>query len=167
MSSYISEQILTTDLSLYPHELRTDVDDLIHRKLKDKVEGVCSSDGYVLKDSIQIIRRHIGKIQTKNNQSHIQYKINYRAKVISPNKDDIIDVFINNINKMGVVGYIKIDDQGDSETSPMIVIIPREYFENSNYNINDIHIHQQLSARIIDSRIKYNSDKIQAIASPV
>ena len=167
MSSYISEQVLNTNLTLYPHELRKNIDDVIYQKLKKKVEGVCSEDGYVIKDSVEIMNRQVGRIQTKNNQSQIQYPIHYRAKVISPNKGDVIEVFVNNINKMGVVGYIQIDGEGDSENSPMIIIIPREYFETSNYNIHDIHIHQKLSVTIIDSRIKFNSDKIQAVGSPV
>ena len=58
-------------------------------------------------------------------------------------------------------------DEDTSENSPMIVIIPKEYFEKSIVNISDINVGQKLTVKIMDSRVKYNSDKIQAIGSPL
>ena len=167
MSSHISEQILNTNLFLSPSDLSTDIDKTIYIKLKNQLEGLCFEDGYIIKDSITIIKRSIGGIQTRNNQSQIKYHINYKASVVSPNNGDIIETYVNNINKMGVVGYIKLKDEDTSENSPMIVIIPKEYFEKSIVNISDINVGQKLKVSIIDSRVKYNSDKIQAIGSPV
>ena len=161
------EQLLETNLRIDPKEINSNLENTIRTKLKETLEGLCFEDGYIIKDSITIIKRSIGGIQTRNNQSQIKYHINYKASVVSPNNGDIIETHVNNINKMGVVGYIKLKDEDTSENSPMIVIIPKEYFEKSIVNISDINVGQKLNVSIIDSRVKYNSDKIQAIGSPV
>ena len=108
---------------------------------------MCFEDGYIVKDSVSIIKRKIGKVQTRNNMSQIKYNIDYKATIISPNNGDIIETFVNNINKMGVVSYLKLKDDDTSENSPMIVIIPKEYFDNSIYNIGDINIGQKLKSQ--------------------
>jgi DNA-directed RNA polymerase subunit E'/Rpb7 len=167
MSSHISEQILNTNLFLSPSDLSAEIDKTIYEKLKKQLEGLCFEDGYIIKDSITIIKRSIGGIQTRNNQSQVKYIVNYKASVISPNNGDTIETYVNNINKMGVVSYIKLKDEDTSENSPMIVIIPKEYFEKSIVNISDINVGQKLTVKIMDSRVKYNSDKIQAIGSPL
>ena len=43
-------------------------------------------------------------------------------------------------------------------------MIPRDYFTESTRNIEDLTIGQTLNVTIIGCRIRYLSDKIQAIA---
>ena len=68
---------------------------------------------------------------------------------------------------MGVIGYIKVNDDDSSDQSPLIVMVPREYFEGSSKNIHDLTIGQRLDIVVIGSRIKYHSDNIQVIAKPL
>ena len=68
---------------------------------------------------------------------------------------------------MGVVAYIKLSDGDSSEDSPMVIMIPREYFEQSIYNFDDINVGQKLNVVVVGSRIKYRSEKVQIIAKPV
>ena len=86
MSSYISEQKLTTSLILSSNELNDDIDNTIKYKIKQKLEGKCFQDGYIIKDSIRIIKRSLGKVITNNGKSEIKYIIIYTAEVISPSK---------------------------------------------------------------------------------
>ena len=68
---------------------------------------------------------------------------------------------------MGVIGYIKLKDGDTHEDSPLVVMVPREYFEESSKNIHDLTVGQRLDIIVIGSRIKYYSDNIQVIARPV
>ena len=61
---------------------------LILIKLKEQVEGICFEDGYIIPNSVKIIKRKLGKIKTTNNQSGVQYEIEYKAKIISPINGD-------------------------------------------------------------------------------
>jgi hypothetical protein len=65
---------------------------------------------------------------------------------------------------MGIVSYIKLKEGDSSEESPMVIMVPKDYFDKSIYNLNDINIGQKLNVQVIGSRTKYRSEKIQIIA---
>lgn len=163
---YINEQLLNTVLTLSPKDLTNDIDNIIKYKLKETIEGKCHENGYIIKDSVHIIKRDMGNIVTNNNKSEIKYMITYKAKLISPSTNDKITVYINNINKMGVIGYIKLEEGDTSEDSPLVVMVPKEYFEDSSRNYDDLTIGQKLNVFVVGCRIKYYSKNIQVIAKP-
>ena len=148
-------------------EITGNLDVIIKNNLKDRLEGILFEVGYILPESINIIKRNIGMIQTRNNKSKISYLINYSADVLSPSEGEIYEVYVNNINKMGVISYIKLNDSDTHETSPLIIMIPKDFMDSSILNIEDLHIGKRLKVIIVGSRIKIYSDKIQVVARPV
>lgn len=164
---HVSKQMLKTTLSIPSKDITNNLDSIIKIKLKNLIEGVCYNDGYILNDSINIIQRNIGMIKTLNNKSTVSYTITYTADVLSPSEGDTYEVFVNNINKMGIIAYIKIKDSDTHETSPLIVMIPKDYMESSILNIDDLHIGQHIKVVVVGSRVKFRSDKIQVIARPL
>jgi len=165
--TYITEQLLTTNLFVNASQVNKDIDNVIKDNLKEQLEGLCYEDGYIVKDSVKIINKSMGKIVVNDNVSSVSYSIKYKAKIISPSDGDIIETYVSNVNKMGVVAYIKLSDGDSSEDSPMIIMVPREYFEKSIYNVDDINVGQKLNVIVVGSRIKYRSEKVQIIARPV
>ena len=166
--SYISEQLLTINLNIHPSNIKTDIDNVIKQKLKEKMEGKCSENGYVIEGSTAIIKRSIGSISTFNNCSMIKYTITYKAKIISPTEGTIMDIYVNNVNKMGVIGYIKLGkkDIENIDDSPAIIIIPKEYF-NDDISIENFNKNDKINIIVVGCRIKYNSDKIQIVGKPL
>ena len=81
---YYSEQLLTTSININSDSIKGDINQLLFHKLKQKYEGVCNKDGYVKKDSIEIVNRSIGEVKTINNTSYIVYNMTYKAGVLSP-----------------------------------------------------------------------------------
>ena len=166
MVSYINNQLLNTNLKILSNELDINIDNTIRSKLKNELEGLCNGDGYIIKDSIQLIHKTMGKVVIHDNNSYINYDITYKAKLISPSEGDIIECYVSNINKLGVILYIKLSDDDVSEDSPLIIMVPKDYFNDSQYNINDINIGQKLRVIVVGVRVKYRSQKIQVIAKP-
>tara|TARA_B110000971_G_scaffold218535_1_gene257563 strand:- start:14550 stop:15059 length:510 start_codon:yes stop_codon:yes gene_type:complete len=162
--TYISEQLLTTNLFVNASQVNKNIDDVIKNNLKEQLEGLCYEDGYIVKDSVKIISKSMGKIVVNDNVSSVSYSIKYRAKVISPTEGDIIESYVSNINKMGIVSYIKLSDGDSSEESPMVIMVPKDYFDMSIHHLDDINIGQKLTVLVVGSRIKYRSEKIQIIA---
>ena len=162
--TYISEQLLTTNLFVNASQVNKNIDNVIKDNLKEQLEGLCYEDGYIVKDSVKIINKSMGKIVVNDNVSSVSYSIRYKAKVISPSEGDIIESYVSNINKMGVVSYIKLSEGDSSEESPIVIMIPKDYFDSSIYNVDDINVGQQLNVVVVGSRIKYRSEKIQIIA---
>ena len=61
---------------------------------------------------------------------------------------------------MGVISYIKLNDDDTFEQSPMIIMIPKEYFNDSTRNFEDLTVGQSLEVSVIGSREKWKNDKI-------
>uniref|UniRef100_A0A6C0CEC3 S1 motif domain-containing protein n=1 Tax=viral metagenome TaxID=1070528 RepID=A0A6C0CEC3_9ZZZZ len=165
MSDYISSQLLTTSINVDMKNIKGDINELLYKLLKKKYEGVCNKDGYIQKGSLQIVNRSIGSVKTINNTSYIVYEITYKANIFSPVKGTKLDITINSITKMGIIGFLKDTDDDTIENSPFIIIVPKEYFEDDN--IDDYKVNNELKVQIEDSRIKYMSKNIQIVAKPV
>lgn len=165
--SFISEQLLTSTLVLDPKDLSNDIDNIIRIKLKENLEGKSYEDGYIIRDSIRIIQRSIGKIVTNGKKSEIKYTIKYKAQCVSPSENDEIDITISSINKLGVIGFVKLNESDTSEDSPLLVMVPKEYFvEGTITNFNDLTVGQKINVITIGARTKFNSKNIQVIARP-
>ena len=162
--TYISEQLLTTNLFVNASQVNKNIDTVIKENLKEQLEGLCYEDGYIVKDSVKIINKSMGKIVVNDNVSSVSYSIRYKAKIISPSDGDVIESYVANTNKMGIVAYIKLSEGDSSDESPIVIMVPKEYFDMSIYNFEDINVGQKLNVGVVGTRIKYRSEKIQIIA---
>ena len=155
------EQIISDTILIKSQDLlRTkNIDGYILQYLRNNYENLCHNNGYVIPDSIELIQRSHGKITSNNGLNYIQYNINYKNKSIVPTKDDIFECVIENVTKMGVVGYLKYNDISEIKESPILFIIPNEFITNEiNFTKGDI-----IKVKVLDVRIKFQSTQIQVI----
>lgn len=153
------EEILSTTIQLNSSDIfkSRNIDGIILHKLK-KYEGKCNKNGYIVKDSTELIDRQIGKIVNIDNKSLIEYKINYKIKSIVPTKGDIYECIIKNITKMGLICYVKYGELDDLKNSPILVIVPKEYCDIEKQKIDS-----KIKVKLMDKRIKYMNEQIQII----
>tara|TARA_B100000900_G_C20601378_1_gene725800 strand:- start:5693 stop:6184 length:492 start_codon:yes stop_codon:yes gene_type:complete len=163
MKDIIRECIKIKEVHVSPSNISSTIGNTIDFKIKKDMEGVCCEDGYILRDSIQIIERSMGKIINVNNQSKITYNIKYKCSIINPSKGMKIDCYINSVTKMGAVAYIKYDEIKDFKDSPLLIIIPKSYSpEAESLEINTKH-----KIEILATRLKYRSNQIHVVAKLV
>lgn len=165
MEDYVSNQILTTTVNIEAKHIQGDINKLLFKHLQNKFEGVCNEDGYIQKGSLEIINRSIGEIKTINNINYIVFNLTYKAIILTPVKGIKLNIIIDSITKMGVIGYLKKEESDTIKNSPFIVIVPNEYFDHndiSKYSINDT-----LDVIIKAARVKYLSTSIQVVATPI
>ena len=138
------------------------IDGLIKYRLKEQLEGVCGKYGYVIKNSISIIKRSIGKVVTHNNESRIEFNLTFKMKIILPCNSEIFTCKIDSITKMGIIAYMKMDDENlnNINESPILFIIPQEYIED---DISLFTKDQIISIEVIQKRIKYRTKQIQVV----
>ena len=112
MKEYIKEILFTTSVNLSSRECSQskNIDGLIKYKLKKENENLCNKHGYVMKDSVKILNRSVGKLVTHDNNSMIEYGVSMKVDVIYPCEKDIYTCKIDNITKMGVIGYLSDTD---------------------------------------------------------
>ena len=164
------EQLLSDTFHMKASNLlkSKNIDGLLKYQMKKQYENKCSKNGYVIKDSLDIIQRSVGKLVSINNESYIQYEVNYKIKSILPCKEDIYECIIDSITRMGIIAYLNYKATEDSEikNSPLLIIIPKEYFTDGS-QISDYNIGQKIKVSVLDSRIKYMSKQIQVIGKPL
>jgi hypothetical protein len=162
MSDYQKEILFTTSIQLNSNECSRckNIDGLIKYKLKKEHEKLCNKHGYVLEDSLKVVNRSIGKVVTHDNMSMIEYNITMKLNVIYPCEKDIFTVKIDNITKMGVIGYLyDSNDKYDIENSPILFIVPSGYIED----IESLKKDMKIEVEVLQSRIKYKSKQIQVV----
>ena len=165
MTDISKQELKTITIQLNPKDVfkTKNIDNLIHFTLKSKLENVCGKYGYVLPDSVNIIKRSIGKLVIHDGVSMIQYNLTYKMNTIYPNKGDIYDAEINNITKMGIISYSSQYETDDIKDSPLLIITPHPYIE-------DISIYKpgmKIKIEVLDKRIKYRSKQIQVVGKIV
>ena len=139
----------------------------IYTLLKNKIENKCYKSGYIIQNSIKIINKTLGKIVNYDSTSMIEYNIRFSVKIIKPTIDDIIECYISEKNKLGILAYIKYKDiiengknNGISE-SPLLIIIPMESINDiDKYNDN-----MKIKVVVKAIRIKFDANKIQVIGN--
>ena len=166
----ITEQFFNDTISLLSNELNKDIDNVLLLKLKSLYGDVCKDDYFVFKNSISILSRKIGKIESFNNENYIKYQVKYKCSIISLNIGDKIDCIVNNVNKMGVIAYVKLEekyisnpDDEEFKNSPLIIIIPNDIISNEGVDFDNIVSKQKLKIEVLDMRIKYRNNKIQLV----
>jgi DNA-directed RNA polymerase subunit E'/Rpb7 len=170
----ITEQTFNDTISILSNELNKDIDNILLLKLKNLYGDVCKDDYFVFKNSISIISRKMGKIESFNNDNYIKYQVKYKCSLISLNIGDTVECIVNNVNKMGVISYIKLEekhisnhDDDEFKNSPLIIIIPNDIISNEEINFDNIVSKQKLKIEVLDLRIKYRNNKIQVVGKIV
>lgn len=164
--TYKNKQIIETVLNIESNNLNKNLDSLILHSLKNKYENKCTEHGFIIDNTIELITRKLGKINTINNISYISYIVKYSCDIIYPSEGDEIQVIVDKVNKMGVIGFID-NPKKDAENSPLIIIIPNEYFNESTRDIDSITKNQKINIITLSVRIKYGNSKIQIVGKPV
>tara|TARA_Y100000591_G_C21706510_1_gene631101 strand:+ start:204 stop:713 length:510 start_codon:yes stop_codon:yes gene_type:complete len=164
MSDIYKEELKNTTIHIPSKDIyRTkDIDGLIKFTLKKQIENVCGKYGYVLEDSVSIVKRSIGKIVSQGGKSNIEYNLTYKMNTILPCKGDIYEAVIDSITKMGLISYLKLEDEKfhSVKESPVLIIIPQMYLDKEleKYSKN-----QKIKIEVLDKRIKYRAKQIQVV----
>ena len=94
------------------------IDLMLKLALKQKVGNKCLKDGFVLGNSINIIKRSLGKINTSFFDGSCSYDIKYTAKICNPKEGAIINVEYVDHNKMGILA--------EKKGTPLNIVIPKQ-----------------------------------------
>ena len=130
----------------------------IEKVIKDVVssefEGKCIKEGFIKKDSIELVTYSSGLIKSSN----IYFEVVIRCEVCSPVEGMIISCMAKNITKAG----IRAEIPGDY--SPLVIFVARDHNFKSEY-FNSIQESDMIQVKVIGQRYELNDTYISIIGT--
>ena len=154
-------KVLSENINLSPKDTNYNIDEIIKKKLADKVEGKCVKEGYVRPGSIEIISRSSGHLINSDFTGKTNYVITFKADVCILSDNQIITCEVFNVDKSSVICYV-----GDPSVSPVeLYLYKQHHIGNIDYaNLKPEHI---VKIKIVKSRFEFKYTQIRAIGELV
>jgi DNA-directed RNA polymerase subunit E'/Rpb7 len=149
--------IFEDKVTLTPGDLSREItsfDELLLEKLKKNIEGKCSSHGYVIPGSLELLSRSMGSVEKGRFTSDFIYYLKAQGKVLNPPEGLQVDGEVIKKNKMGL--YVIINDA-------IRIMIPRD-LHIGNEKFEAIQIGDKIRVEIKKSRFQVNDTHILSIA---
>ena len=145
--------LLRKEILLYPHELNKDINNVILMKLKNKVEGKCIDEGYVVPDTIEIIKKTVGYFSRNMFSGITKIMVYYTAEIINPQNGDLIKCNIQFINKIGI----------QATNGPLLILISKE-FQTDKSIFNDKKLGDEIEVMVLGKKFSINDECIEIAA---
>lgn len=155
-NSIFTPSILNESITLQPNKITSNIDNIILKELKKAVGNKCGSHGYIDENSIVILKRTIGKLNTGHLNGSISYDVSYKAKLCNPIEGSEISCKIININKMGIL----------AREDPLSIVLARQH-HISNETFDSLKIGDLINVKIIGKRFELYDNQITAIGELV
>ncbi|ELA41102.1 uncharacterized protein VICG_01895 [Vittaforma corneae ATCC 50505] len=134
-------------LSLHPQYLGQNIQSLIQEYLLKKVEGTCTSSGYII-SVLGIDGISEGKVLLTG---HISFDVEYQAVVLKPTSGEIVDAPIVSSTKMGYFASV----------GPLSIFISN--YQIPNTTLEELGNNSVVRLKIIGTKI--DSTKVYAIGT--
>ena len=152
MNSHFIDANIPYSISLDANEMNNNISDILLDKIKNKIGNKCIKDGYIDKDSIQILSRTIGKINTSQFKGSVNYDVLLSVKICNPLEGDKTKCKIISINKMGIL----------AENKPLTIVIARQHHSDKT-ELDKKKVGEIIEATIVAKRFELYYDKITTI----
>ena len=149
----IKEGLLLSELN---NNVTTNITELLdihlENKIKKKIGGKCMNVGYIDKNSVKVISRSIGKMNTSHFNGEIYYQIQLECKVCKPIPNQIIEATIVGKNKIGILCV----------AGPLQIIIPSSHHNDASF-YNKLNKDDNILVKIINYKFQLNDDHIKVV----
>lgn len=148
---------LKENIYLNSSDINHNISNIILNKLRKKVEGKCIKEGFIRRNSVNVLSRSLGVMNNSNFDSGVHYVVVYSADVCNLTNGQVIEAEVENIDKSQIICYI-----GNSNESPIEIYMFKHHhvgnIEFANLSKNDI-----VKIEIACSKYDFNDTQIVAI----
>lgn len=156
-----------TSVQLAPNEIHQEFVEVLHKKLKNNLEGVCSRFGYIRPGSIEIVRRSAGNFVKQHFNGHVRFDMLCKAEVCNPPQDMVLKAVVRNKNAMGLLAESFIE-VGDTPVPVLDIIIPKRAAGiASEIDLDTVEIGDNVYVSVQGKRFQLNDKKISIIGRAV
>lgn len=148
-----NELLLVDNIYISPDKFNNKINLYLEELLKKKVEQKCISEGYVKKDSVDIIKKSLGILRGSQFNGYINYNIIYKALVCSPKNGSVINCKVKLINnKLGILG----------NNGPLTIIVGKQ-LHNKPELLDEVNIDDVIEIRVIETKYSINDKEIRIL----
>ena len=140
-------------VSLNPRYLDENFPAYIEKIVKNNVEGKCIKEGYVVPNTVIILKRSIGNMNNNQFNGNITFDITIGAKVCNIPVNSVIKALVKKINKLGIL----------AELGPLMIIVPKEIHQDKE-PFSKINIGDEIDLLVIGKTFHLNSNIISIYA---
>jgi DNA-directed RNA polymerase subunit E'/Rpb7 len=158
-SNIFMRMLLTEKVKLEPSFLHKNYRDEVLRRLKLKVEGICSRHGYIRKDTIEIHKICIGRIELIGLNGNTEFDVMFYADICNPLLGSILRCKVSNINKFGILA--------EAEGVIEAIIAKNSVNIHSDIDLDKIRIGDDILIEVIGKKYELNDKKISLIGRAV
>jgi DNA-directed RNA polymerase subunit E'/Rpb7 len=147
---------LCEKVKLEPAFISKSYKDEVLRRLKAKVEGICTKHGYIKPDSIEIYKICTGRVELIGLNGNTVFDIYFFADVCNPLLGSIIKCQVSNINKFGIL----------AEAGNIIeaIIAKNSVSIHSDVDLERVRIGDEVFIEVLGKKYELNDKKISLIA---
>lgn len=156
MSTMEQIAIFQEKVSLAPIDLRPEIsnfDDIIIEKLRKRLEGKCTKNGFVIPQSLQLLSRSMGVAEKGRATADFLYYVKAQGRVYNPPDGLIVEGIIKLKNKMGC--YVILEDA-------VRIMIPRD-LHIGNEEFDELEVGDRIRIEIKKSQFRANATHILSI----
>lgn len=153
----LKESVLPSDL---PQDSSVNFGDSIKKyltqKLNKRVTSKCNDVGYVKPNSIEVVSRSIGKINSSHFNGEVYYHIQARCQVCKPAQGQIVEGTVVGKSKHCVMVVF----------GPLQIAIPTTHHADASFYAN-LEKGEKVQVRVVSYKFKLNDDSIKVIGQYV
>lgn len=143
-------------ISITPLEVQKNINSLILEKVRNNIGDRCFKQGYISKNSIKIIQRSIGNIESSHFNGNIIYNLKLEVKICCPVENDIITCRVIGKNKMGIL----------AKNEPLMIALSKLHHENLDF-FENVKKDDVIKVKVICSKFELNDTEISVIGKLV
>lgn len=151
--------LLTDKIKLEPAFLSKRYKEEVLRRLKLKLEGICSRHGFIKPNSIEIYKVCMGKVELVSLNGNVLFDVSFYADICNPLIGSVIKSKVMNVNKFGILA--------EAEGVVDIIIAKNSVGIQSEVDLNKVRIGDEVLVEVVGKKFELNDKKIALIGRVV
>lgn len=160
-NNFSIKSILSENINITPKDINKKIPQSLLNILKNKIGNKCIKDGYVIKDSIQIIKYSAGEIIAEHFTGDVRFKVLYTATLYNPAENSEIECTIVNKNKMGLLG-----EAGEGDVKPISILLSKQHHYTKDF-FKNVNIGEVRRIKVLGKKFELYENQIFVIGQLV
>lgn len=161
--------LLNEKIKLEPRYINKGFKEEVIKRLKKKVEGVCTRHGYIKRGSIEIYKIAPGVVDATSLNGYLVFNIHFYADICNPALGCVVKCKVSNINKFGILAESGYQDDDSSDYMNVLEVFIAKNSVNiaSELDLETVQIGQELYVEIMGKKFELNDRKVTTIGRVV